>query len=84
MAKSGREPSESFTWCGRVSSHEMYATCFVLFFVTEETAVMVEIPDSDQIIAIARAHGWHVLARDSEIQQPPEIEPAQSNPFRKD
>lgn len=60
----------------------MYATCFVLFFVSDERAVMVEIPDSDVIIAIARAHGWHVLARDSELLPPPEIEPAQFNPVR--
>jgi len=29
---------------------------------------------------IARAHGWRVLIKDSEIPQPPEIEPSQSGP----
>jgi len=31
-----------------------------------------------------RARGWHVMATDSELLPPPEIEPAQSNPRRKD
>jgi len=62
----------------------MSATCLVLFMLSDDTAEMVKGPDSERVIAIARAHGGHVLARDSDIPPPREIEPAQSNPFRKD
>ena len=62
----------------------MSATCLVLFMLSDETAEMVKGPDSERVIAIARAHGGHVLARDSDLLQPPEVEPAQSNPHRKD
>jgi len=57
--------------------------CFVIYLdPTGETCLFLEIPDG--CANLARALGWQVLARDSDIPPPREIEPAQSNPFRKD
>jgi hypothetical protein len=54
--------------------------CLVLFLESEEVGVVKYIPERD--IPIARAQGWHLLGRDSDMWPPPDIEPSQSNPHR--
>jgi len=66
----------------RIARHDMEPYCLVLFMESNEVGVVKWIPERD--IPIARSQGWHVMATDSDLLPPPEIEPAQSNPRRKD
>lgn len=53
--------------------------CLVFYLADDEHVVTAMIPESKA--DVAKRCGWHVFARESVIQ-PPEIDPAQSNPRR--
>jgi len=54
----------------------------VIAFVENDRLHTMRLPES--LIHFAKAKGWHVLVRDSEMPTTPEIDPAQSNPRRDD